>query len=171
MQPVKDLVQSLQIFQDFEKITEEDEVFLDVKDNRLAAFENQAPKFAESEIVAAGNSGVTTGSQDGSNESIDDEEPVLVEDLGRGRRQVSFRFIVVLAAERANVGAYLSSEQKTGFNLTKADLLTLMSGMLVPEPRKVSTHNGVLLAFTRLPVSLASIQQTISAPSLVKSFW
>ena len=46
MQPVKDLVQSLQIFQDFEKITEEDEVFLDVKDNRLAAFENQAPKFA-----------------------------------------------------------------------------------------------------------------------------
>lgn len=42
MQPVKDLVQS----QDFEKVTEEAEVFLDAIDNRLAAFENQAPKFA-----------------------------------------------------------------------------------------------------------------------------
>lgn len=46
MQPVKDLVQNLQIFQDFEKVTEEAEVFLDAIDNRLAAFENQAPKFA-----------------------------------------------------------------------------------------------------------------------------
>ena len=125
MQPVKDLVQSLQIFQDFEKVTDEDEVFLDAIDNRLAAFENEAPKFAESHTVAAGNSGVTTGSQDGSNESIDNEEPVLVEDLGRGRRRVSFRFMVVLAAERANVGAYLSSELKTGFNLISSNLTSL----------------------------------------------
>ena len=112
---MKGLVQSLQIFQDFEKVTDEDEVFLDAIDNRLAAFENEAPKFAESHTVAAGNSGVTTGSQDESKESIDNEEPVLVEDLGRGRRQVSSRFMVMVAAERANVGVYLRCEQKTGF--------------------------------------------------------
>ena len=133
---MKGLVQSLQIFQDFEKVTDEDEVFLDAIDNHLATFENEAPKLAESHTVAAGNSGVTTGSQDDSKESIDNEEPVLVEDLGRGRRQVSSRFMVMVAAERVNVGAYLSSEQKTGFNLISSNLSYF--------PKKLKLSNSIL---------------------------
>ena len=71
-------------------------------EQRLADFDKEARKLAESEAVAAATSSATSESHDGSNESIDDEEPVQVEELGHGRRKISSRFIALLVAECAN---------------------------------------------------------------------
>lgn len=68
-------------------------------DKCLAQF-GEAHEIAENEAATATT---TTGGDNGSNEQSDEKEPVEEEQLGRGRRRISSRFMAVLAAERASI--------------------------------------------------------------------